>query len=95
MGWSFRKSIKVGPARVNLSKSGVGYSVGAGGLRYTKRANAKKHSKAENRRKINWKVILGVFCIIGGLANLPDNIGSFAVGLILGIALLLWGTLKK
>jgi Flp pilus assembly protein TadB len=42
MGWSFRKSIKAGPARINLSKSGVGYSVGAGGVRYTKRAGSKK-----------------------------------------------------
>lgn len=42
MGWNFRKSIKVGPARINLSKSGVGYSVGVGGIRYTKRAGSKK-----------------------------------------------------
>lgn len=42
MGFNFRKSIKIGPARINLSKSGVGYSVGAGGLRYTKSAKRKK-----------------------------------------------------
>lgn len=42
MGFNFRKSFKIGPARVNLSKSGVGYSVGAGGLRYTKKAGGKK-----------------------------------------------------
>ena len=46
MGWNFRKSIKIGPARINLSKSGVGYSVGAGGVRYTKKAGGKK--KAES-----------------------------------------------
>jgi uncharacterized protein DUF4236 len=28
MGWSFRKSIRFGPFRVNLGKSGVGVSVG-------------------------------------------------------------------
>ena len=33
MGFTFRKSIGVGPFRVNLSKSGVGYSVGAAGFR--------------------------------------------------------------
>ena len=33
MSWSYRKSIRIGPFRVNLSKSGVGYSVGAGGFR--------------------------------------------------------------
>lgn len=38
MGLNFRKSIKIGPARVNLSKSGIGYSVGTKGLRFTKKA---------------------------------------------------------
>lgn len=47
MGWNFRKSFKIGPARVNLSKSGVGYSVGAGGVRYTKRASSKKKKQGD------------------------------------------------
>lgn len=38
MGFRFRKSIKAGPLRVNLSKSGIGYSVGGKGFRYTKKA---------------------------------------------------------
>lgn len=38
MGFRFRKSIKAGPIRINLSKSGVGYSVGTKGFRYTKKA---------------------------------------------------------
>jgi hypothetical protein len=33
MGWSFRKSLGFGPLRVNLSKSGIGYSVGVRGAR--------------------------------------------------------------
>lgn len=45
MGLNFRKSIKLGPARINLSKSGVGYSVGAGGLRYTKSPKRKSAKK--------------------------------------------------
>lgn len=44
MGFNFRKSFKLGPARINLSKSGVGYSVGAKGFRFTKRAGSKKKS---------------------------------------------------
>jgi hypothetical protein len=28
MGWMYRKSVNLGPFRVNLSKSGLGYSVG-------------------------------------------------------------------
>ena len=47
MGWSFRKSIKAGPVRINLSKSGVGYSIGVGGIRFTKWASKRK-KKAES-----------------------------------------------
>jgi hypothetical protein len=28
MGWNFRRSIKLGPVRLNLSKSGIGTSMG-------------------------------------------------------------------
>lgn len=34
----FRKSINFGPFRINLSKSGLGYSVGIPGARITKTA---------------------------------------------------------
>jgi hypothetical protein len=33
MAWNFRRSINFGPLRINLSKSGVGYSVGTRGFR--------------------------------------------------------------
>ena len=33
MGWYLRKSLKLGPLRINLSKSGLGASVGVKGLR--------------------------------------------------------------
>lgn len=39
MGMRYRKSLKFGPLRVNLSKSGVGYSVGNKFYRVTKKAN--------------------------------------------------------
>lgn len=41
MGFRFRKSKKIGPFRVNVSKSGIGWSVGTKGFRYTKRADGK------------------------------------------------------
>lgn len=41
MGLRFRKSIKLGGLRINFSKSGIGYSYGVKGLRYTKTANGK------------------------------------------------------
>ncbi len=33
MGWYYRRSARIGPLRLNFSKRGVGYSVGAGGYR--------------------------------------------------------------
>jgi hypothetical protein len=38
MGWSFRRSIRLGPFRFNLSKSGIGTSVGVPGYRIGKDA---------------------------------------------------------
>lgn len=38
MGFRFRKSFGAGPFRVNLSKSGIGYSFGGKGFRVTKKA---------------------------------------------------------
>ena len=39
MGIRFRKSKNIGPLRINLSKSGVGFSFGVKGARITKKAN--------------------------------------------------------
>lgn len=39
MGFRFRKSTNLGPFRLNFSKSGIGWSVGVPGFRYTKKAN--------------------------------------------------------
>lgn len=38
MGFRFRKSKNFGPLRINFSKSGIGYSVGGKGFRWTKKA---------------------------------------------------------
>lgn len=38
MGWRYRKSLNLGPLRINFSKSGVGYSFGGKGCRVTKTA---------------------------------------------------------
>ncbi|SEG09511.1 Protein of unknown function [Thermomonospora echinospora] len=42
MGWGYRKSIKMGPFRINLSRTGVGHSVGGRGARYTKTADGRR-----------------------------------------------------
>jgi len=44
MGWTFRKSLSFGPFRINLSKSGAGYSFGGGGFRTGVRANGRRYS---------------------------------------------------
>ena len=41
MGFSFRKSVNLGPFRITASKSGVSYSFGTKGYRRTKQANGK------------------------------------------------------
>ena len=39
MAMRFRKSKNIGGFRINLSKSGIGYSMGCKGIRVTKKAN--------------------------------------------------------
>ena len=43
MGWSYRKSLDLGPFRVNLSKSGIGYSVGAKDFRVGVNAKGRRY----------------------------------------------------
>lgn len=44
MGFTYRKSVRVGPFRVNVSGAGVGWSVGAGGLRTGVSARGRRYS---------------------------------------------------
>lgn len=44
MGWSYRKSVNLGPFRVNLGRSGVGYSIGGMGFRTGVRAGGRRYS---------------------------------------------------
>jgi hypothetical protein len=46
MGWGFRRSIKLGPLKLNLSKSGIGYSVGVRGFRVGKDAKGRSYTSA-------------------------------------------------
>jgi hypothetical protein len=46
MAWRFRKSLKLGPVRLNLSKSGVGYSIGGRGFRVGKDAKGRAYTAA-------------------------------------------------
>ena len=44
MGFYYRKSVNIGPFRVNVSKSGVGYSVGGPGFRTGTTARGRRYS---------------------------------------------------
>ena len=44
MGFYYRKSVKLGPFRVNVSKSGIGYSVGGQGFRTGVNSRGKRYS---------------------------------------------------
>lgn len=46
MGLRFRKSINIGPLRINLSKSGVGFSLGVKGFRVSRSAKGKMTATA-------------------------------------------------
>jgi hypothetical protein len=43
MSWRWRKSIRTGPFRINITKRGVGYSVGIPGLRYGRSPQGRKY----------------------------------------------------
>jgi hypothetical protein len=45
MGWNLRRSLRFGPFRINLSKSGVGYSVGLPGYRLGKDAKGRPYQQ--------------------------------------------------
>lgn len=46
MGWGFRRSLKLGPLKLNFSKSGVGYSLGVRGFRVGKDAKGRAYTAA-------------------------------------------------
>ena len=46
MGLRFRKSINIGPLRINISKSGIGFSLGVKGFRVSRSAKGKMSATA-------------------------------------------------
>jgi len=44
MGFTYRKSVSIGPFRVNVGRSGVGYSVGGKGFRTGVSSQGKRYS---------------------------------------------------
>ncbi len=46
MGWRFRRSLKLGPFKLNFSKSGIGYSAGVRGFRVGTDAKGRTYTAA-------------------------------------------------
>jgi hypothetical protein len=55
MPWSYRRSKKLGPIRVNLSKSGIGYSVGNKYLRTGKTAKGRSYTSSSPLRGLRYQ----------------------------------------
>jgi hypothetical protein len=82
MGFSWSKSVGVGPFRVNLSRSGVGFSVGGKGFRTGVNAKGRRYSTASipgtgiryttgggSKSKKGCLVFLGAALFMGGGAG--------------------------
>jgi hypothetical protein len=58
MGWGFRRSISIGPVRVNLGKTGLGYSVGGRGFRTGIRSNGRRYTVGAVRQSSSTKAAI-------------------------------------
>ena len=79
MGWSYRKSVNFGPFRVNLSRSGLGYSLGGRGFRIGETARGRRYSSigipgsgfrytkslGSGRQGCMTVLVIGVLCLAG------------------------------
>jgi len=89
MSWSFRRSIRLGPLRFNLSKSGVGTSVGVRGFRVGKNAKGRDYSQIS---------IPGTGIYRRDYSNSPSQLGitsqKYVVIAIAILLALLWAILR-
>ena len=75
MGFTYRKSVNLGPFRVNLSKSGLGYSVGGRGFRVGTTARGKNiRASASPRRELAIAnlALVALFCWPPSLPHSPS-----------------------
>jgi Protein of unknown function (DUF4236) len=83
MGWNFRKPFNFGPLRVNLSRRGVGYSVGVRGFR--DRPKRKGPELLANVRSRHRNLQSQVF----GTSGEPANRRNWSVPLLIAVLLAL------
>jgi hypothetical protein len=85
MGFYFRKSANFGPFRVNLSKSGLGYSVGGRGFRTGRSATGRHYTRLSvPGTGIGYQARRG--CALAMAAGVAVAGGAAAVG-----AICIWG----
>ncbi|HEX4813067.1 MAG TPA: DUF4236 domain-containing protein [Nonomuraea sp.] len=58
MGWSYQKSVKVGPFRLNLSRGGVGHSWGNRLFRITRTADGRRTLSINLPGGLHWRKTL-------------------------------------
>jgi hypothetical protein len=74
MGWNWRRVLNFGPVRVNFSKNGIGYSIGAKGVRIG------RNVKRENYTQLTVpKTGIYYRTILSKASGSPTKIGIVAV----------------
>ena len=86
MGFYFRKSFKVGPARINLSKSGIGWSIGTKGFRFGHRAGSGRKRTSSNSAERSGNGFWGKFLLF----ILAVVAVVFAVSLVIALVKEFW-----
>jgi hypothetical protein len=90
MGFRFRRSLRFGPFRMNISKSGIGYSVGGPGARITKRADGKTQTTLSiPGTGISHVTVSGQKDTVSEQEE-PNKSGLLNLGLWLVIVLMIW-----
>jgi hypothetical protein len=60
MGWSYRKRLRFGPMRINLSRSGIGTSWGVPGFRITRSSTGRRYlTLSLPGTGLSWRKTLG------------------------------------
>lgn len=96
MAWNFRKSIKIGPVRVNLSKAGVGASIGVKGFRKGVDAKGRKYTHASipgtgiYNRTYNKRVTLDENALEAGEFRKLNGAGKLAIAFLLSAFVFIW-----
>ncbi len=82
MGWYFRKSVNVGPLRINASKSGIGASVGVQGLRVG--AGPRGNYISMGRAGVYYRQSLSTKATRRSLSPPRATVSPFSVGIGIG-----------